>query len=272
MFKRAFSDALLILAGAWAVSFSAWAQTDFQFGYANEATVFDGFTIDCNRGGPAARCAIGGDDSAYTDPTPFLQELVMIDGQTYYHSVVGDPASNFAQEVYIMIGGCCYSNNYPLSSSESPFGGGNPTRVVMTNMIRDEEFTQRFIKDSLAFKPLISQTVVNADIRMDFEIDMSAIGYGTIDVVGNIANRLELLTNEYQGSGNYDNTVIPAFFSAKSLVKQTVNAGQYTYTPGNGNGGSDGEYTYWDGAYVEYLADHNLFRRDDQNVGYQVLP
>ena len=272
MVNRAFKGALLILAGAWSGIPVASAQSDFQFGYANEASFFKEFTIDCNRGGPDSRCALGGNTAAYTDPTPFLQEIVILEDGTYYHSVVGDPASDFAQEVYIKLGGCCYSNRFPLSSSEAPYGGGNPTRVVMTNMIKDGEITQMFVKDSLAFKPLTSQTVANADIRMDFVVDMSAINYGTLDVAGDVSNRLELLTDAQLETGNYDNNAIPSFFSDKSVVNQMVNAGRYTYTPGDGNGGSDGVYTYWDGGYDEYLADQNLFRRDDQNVGYQVLP
>jgi len=141
----------------------------------------------------------------------------------------------------------------------------------MSNMVRDEEMTQWFLKDSLGFKPLITQVITDADVRMDFQIDMTMIDYGTIDTPGLVSNRLELLKDNYGTTGDYDNNAIPTFFSDKSVVKQTVSAGQYTYTDGPDQSGSGGVYTYWDGGgYHEYLADHNLFRRDDQNEGYQI--
>jgi len=260
---------------------ASWgAQAEFQLGFSNEAVVHD-LTIDCNRGGAESRCAFGGNDNSYFDPTPFLQEVVMIDGVRYYHMLIGDPASDFAQETYIQASDCCYqrSGNYdpfPKSASNgrglaNGSGTGNPTRVVMSNMVRDAELTQLFLKDSLLFKPVITQSVVNAEVRMDFQVDMSALDYSTMDAPGVVSNRFELLVDNFEDKGDYDNAIIPAFFSDKSLVNQTVNGGQYIYTTGPDQGGSGGVYTYWDGGgYDEYLADHNLFRRDEQNVGYQI--
>ena len=260
---------------------ASWgAQAEFQLGFANEAVVQD-LTIDCNRGGTELRCAFGGNDNSYTDPTPFLQEVVMIDGIRYYHMIIGDPLSDFAQETYIQARDCCYqaSGNYdpfPRSASNSRggtangSGSGNPNRVVMSNMVRDAELTQLFLKDSLLFKPVITQSVANAEVRMDFQVDMSALDYDTIDTPGIVSNQFRLLRDNFEDKGDYDNAIIPSFFSDKSLVNQTVNGGQYIYTTGPDQGGSGGVYTYWDGGgYDEYLADHNLFRRDEQNVGYQ---
>ncbi|MCF6322868.1 MAG: hypothetical protein L3J89_00855 [Gammaproteobacteria bacterium] len=283
MLKKAFRGMLLVVAGTWCVviPLGALADVHFQFGFVNEAENQD-LTIDCNRASSDSRCAFGGNTGAYFDPTPFLQEVVYVDGVRYYHSIIGDPNSDFAQEVYIEASGCCYqaSGNYdpfPRSASNSRgglangSGSGNPNRVVMRNMVRDEEMTQWFLKDTLLFKPLITQLVVNADVRMDFQIDMRMIDYGTIDTPGVVSNRLKLLKDNEGITGDYDNNIIPGFFSDKSQVKQTVSGGQYTYTDGPDQSGSGGVYTYWDGGgYQEYLADHNLFRRDDQNEGYQI--
>jgi len=274
MFKRAFRGAVLVLVGAWCGLLTVNAQADdFQFGFANEAVDPD-VTIDCNRGGVESRCAFGGNTASYTDPTPYLQEVVYVDGVRYYHSIVGDPLSDFAQEVYINASGCCFQagRNYdpfPRSASGGN-GAGNPTRVVMRNMIQDDEITQWFIKDNLAFKPLITQTVANVDVLMQFQIDMSTINYGAMDNAGDVSNNLQLLNRAYLDAGDYDNSIIPSYYSDQAKFNQSITAGRYAYTPGIGEGGSDGAYTYWDGGYDEYLADQNLFRRDDQNIGAQI--
>jgi len=270
MFHRALRCMLLALVGAWGVLAAGGVQAaDFQFGFTAEATSpLSQYTINCNRAGADSRCFIGG--RVYTDPTPFLQEVIMVDGIRYFHSIVGDPNSGFAQEVYINASSCCYPNTFPRSASGGN-GTGNPTRMAMRNMISDDEITQWFIKDDLEFKPLITQSIANTEVLMDFAVDMANINYSTIDVTGTVSNKLQLLEG-FRDAGDYDSTVIPSFFSDKSTVIQYVNAGRYTYTPGSGEGGSGGTYTYWDGVYDEYLADHNLFRRDDQNVGNQVLP
>ncbi len=241
------------------------AQAAFQFGFANEADIFRSFTIDCKRGGVESRCALGGDTGAYTNSTPFLQELLFVDGNTYYHSVVGDPTSDFVQEVYIRTGGCCYPNNFPRSASEFS-GDGNPTRVAMRTMVKDAEMTQWFIKEELAFKPLITQSVENSELLMTFEADMSAIDYSNLDTAGDVSIKLQLLQDAFVNAGDYDNKVIPSFFSDKSNVNQIISAGRYIYTPGVGFGSSGGVYTSWDGgSYEQYLADENLFRRAELN-------
>jgi len=281
MLNIAFRGMFSAVAGIGFLLASWGAQAEFQFGFTNEADD-PTLTIDCNRGGAESRCSFGGNDSAYFDPTPFLQEVVMIDGIRYYHMAIGDPASDFAQETYIQASDCCYQASpfydaFPRSASNGAggsangSGSGNPNRVVMSNMVRDAEMTQLFLKDSLQFKPVITQSVVNAEVRMDFQVDMSALDYDTIDTPGIVSNQFRLLSDNFEDKGDYDNAIVPAFFSDKSQVNQTVSGGQYIYTTGPDQGGSGGEYTYWDGGgYDEYLADHNLFRRDEQNVGYQI--
>lgn len=74
-----------------------------------------------------------GNDALITDQTPFVYERVL-DGTTrYYHLIVGDPASGFAQEVYIQAGffgqtgGSC-SDPVDCSGTAAAIGG-NPTTI-----------------------------------------------------------------------------------------------------------------------------------------------
>ncbi len=264
MFNKVCRYVLRYLMGALAMMLAANVQAAFQFGFANEADIFRSFTIDCARGGVESRCALGS-RGVYTNPTPFLQELVFVDGNTYYHSIVGDPTSDFVQESYISIDGPGYPNNFPRSSSEFN-GDGNPTRVALRMMIEDAEMTQWFIKDELAVKPLITQTIENSELLMEFQADMTALDYSSLDSAGDVSITFQLLQDAFGNAGDYDNQVIPSFFSDKSNVNQIISAGRFTYTPGTGSGQSGGEYTYWSGdGYEQYLADENLFRRADQN-------
>jgi len=278
MLNKAFRGMFLAVTGIWCMAVSWAVLADFQFGFVNEAEN-QVLTIDCNRASDDYRCAKNSKTSSYRDPTPFLQEVVYVEGTRYYHSIVGDPESDFAQEVYIQASGCCFQASrfyFPKSASNrrgptEGSGSGNPNRMVMRNMVSDEQMTQWFLKDALLFKPLITQVVTDADVKMDFKIDMTMLDYGTIDTPGLVSNQFELLKDNHGTSGDYDNNDIPGFFSDKSEVSQTVSGGQYTYTAGSDEGGSGGEYNYWYGAgYLEYLAHHNLFRRDDQNEGYQI--
>ncbi len=265
---------LRLLVGVWGVLLACNVQAAFEFGAANEATIFSAFTIDCNRGGPDSRCALGGNSDSYINTTPFLQELVFIDGNTYYHSVVGDPNSDFLQEVYIRTAGCCYPNNNPLSASNFN-GDGNPTRVAMRTMVQDAELTQWFTKDLLEFKPLITQSIETSELLLNFEADMSAINYSTLATPGDVAINLQLLQDAFTDAGNYDSTIIPDFFSDNANVVRDVTAGRYTYTPGTGNGGSAGTYIYSDGGgYVQYRANEHLFRDPalNPNPNSQVAP
>jgi len=220
MANRVCRYVLRLLIAAWGVMFAANVQAAFEFGAANEATTFASFTIDCNRGGPDSRCALGGNTGAYKNTTPFLQELVSIDGSTYYHSVVGDPASDFLQEVYIRIAGCCYPNNNPLSASNLN-GDGNPTRVAMRTLVQDAELTQWFTKDLLAFKPLITQSIETSELLLNFQADMSAINYSTLATPGDVSINLQLLQDAFTDAGNYDSTVTPDFLVIRQMSCRT---------------------------------------------------
>jgi len=61
----------------------------------------------------------GGSWSNAGDPTPFLQEVVLIDGKDYYHVIVGLPEDGFAQEFYMGT-----STFYQGGSGTSSLGDG----------------------------------------------------------------------------------------------------------------------------------------------------
>ncbi len=90
------------------------------------------FTVDPNAGGFApGNCGIGGQytgmcgigvgNSAPIDPdgTPFYHATVSINGVSYWHTIVGDPADGFAIESYIVAG--------PFLNSDS---GGRPSTIL----------------------------------------------------------------------------------------------------------------------------------------------
>jgi len=61
----------------------------------------------------------GGSWSNSGDPTPFLQEVILIDGKDYYHVIVGLPEDGFAQEFFMAT-----STFYQGGSGTSSLGDG----------------------------------------------------------------------------------------------------------------------------------------------------
>ncbi|HEY4732849.1 MAG TPA: hypothetical protein VIH66_06350, partial [Gammaproteobacteria bacterium] len=164
------------------------------------------FLINCSRAdGVSARCATGGSAAAYTDPTPFLQEVVFVDGIRYYHVIVGDAAQDFVQEVYINATACCYQqrDSWPKSASDG-YGSGNPGAVVFRMMMSDEDFEQHIIKDTLATKPAITQLTNDAQSSGAIELDMSGIDYSTANVSGIFTNTFAVSDQGQFNAGNFD--------------------------------------------------------------------
>ena len=69
------------------------------------------------------------------DPTPFQLTLVTVGSQTYFHTIVGDPASGFAIESYTPYGAGpspthTAGDNMILEGDFSPTGGGNEQRYI----------------------------------------------------------------------------------------------------------------------------------------------
>lgn len=80
------------------------------------------------------------------DPSPFELNLVTVGGVTYFHTLVGDPASGFAIESYTQWGAGS-SGSTPtqiVNGQNSPSGGGNARSVIGNNPI-----SESLIQDTL---------------------------------------------------------------------------------------------------------------------------
>lgn len=255
--------------------------------------------FNCNRPGEnAANCGLrSGEDP---DKTPFLQEVVSFNGRSYYHVIVGLPGQDFAQEAFIGTGGgsflwgdsgsggqgscmCSWSNTRGMSgngwdplNSNSSFSGngtGNPTQVVMRQIVRSAEMQQEFLKDRLAYKPQISQSVTTPDVRTNFVVDMRSIDYASSSTPVDMINTVI-----------FSDPSLPEFDikATASTADVEVAAGRYTYRgnvgggwggwggwPGwSGGGGSvSSAYLYEDGAPAPLAADWSQFYDPLQNGG-----
>lgn len=186
--------------------------------------------------------------------TQFIQlpEVVTIDGISYYHLVVGDPNSDFVQETFIHRGFGGFPNGQVGSASVggqgnasdplgslSGTGSGTPTRVMVKQVVKDTDLVMTFTKGSLDKKPIITQELNSANIRVFTDLDMSNSGYSDATTAGIMTNIVELKTNQPGQQGDFD--------MAKDKQNSVVTAGRYTYTNGTGPGGSGGTYNYADG-------------------------
>jgi len=172
-----------------------------------------------------------GNDQLLVGQTPFIFERVL-DGTTpYYHLVVGDPASGFAQEVYIqagypaLTGGACRGpvtcsgtaaaigpdfsasggdtavsfgfegNGFdPLSSDAAASGNssGNPARVQMRQLVTDGDLTVDFVKDKYAEKPSITNTIDAPDLNATLVINSAGNPLNSAATASAVTNIVEL--------------------------------------------------------------------------------
>jgi hypothetical protein len=200
-------------------------------------------------------CEVVG-NSSNCGNTPFIDEIVTDPNTSlsYYHLVLGSVGSGFAQEVYIERNsgwgvcqggpisasgsGCGFSNTADpldvLNTLSSGIGTGNPTRVIMRQVMTDTSIATDFTKATFTNKPVISQDLASTDMTSHLVIDMSNSNYATANVPGTITYTVSLT----QGG---------MFEFAADVQNSNVTAGLYTYTAGSGSGGSSGAYTYADG-------------------------
>jgi hypothetical protein len=201
-----------------------------------------------------------------------------ITGKKYYHMIFGDMANGFIQESYIEMGFGNYGSQSlgePLNSASasgghsvhdsttvfgngydpldmnvdyaaqavtSGSGTGNPTRVIVRQIMSDGEIMSEFYKDRYANKPRITQMIQAPDIAVMFDLDMRHIDYDTNSANAYMTNRMQLLQGNLPQSGS-------SFDMATDAADSNMNAGKYTYTAGSGFGGSEGTYTYSDGGF-----------------------
>lgn len=248
--------------------------------------------LSCNRGGTSSGCInnTGGNNIPngttagipFVEKTPFLQEVVSDGLNGYYHVIVGDPTKGFAQETYIRLGGARWPNGQPssvssgsagqsngggfgaattggnplASSAVSGSGGGNPERVQIRQVLDSPEMSQEFLKSTFLNKPKITQTITTSDMVSSFEVDMSAIRYrgaGATTTDAIITNKVTMIDSA--ASGNFD--------MAANKQNSTVTAGKFTWTPGTGDGLSNGTYSYTNGAFNVNAIDWKVYYNAD---------
>ena len=230
---------------------------------------------------PATGAGYGNADPSQT---PFLQETVSLNGQTYFHVIIGQPNEGFAQETYIRAGGrrgfmafsdsggnACIALNgrsvppdyyLPMAracsldnNSRNPLGpfdqsanaSGNPNAVLMRQIVSDadRQVVQEFLKADLSQKPKISQTFSAPGIEGTFAIDMSNSDYNTDDTPGKVSMTQSVAVSDLPGaSGN-----ITFNIDEVATAAPNVSGGRYTYTPNTALAGitatdSDGNLIY----------------------------
>lgn len=227
-----------------------WSQ-DTQFPTFNAASIIHGGSLIPNQ-------------------TPFLYERVQGDeGQAYYHIVVGNPDSGFAQEFYIqtvpsnvgnffgLIGpelsaspGATGGGSNPAASnaadplSNNPVIGGNgaghPERVQIRQIVNDGEMSLEFVKQGLSAKPIISTSIETERHSAVFIMNASDLDYNDMSTPASVTNTLQILDADIpEASATFD--------MSRDSRDSSITAGRYTYTPGAAIGGSGGTYEYSDG-------------------------
>ncbi len=214
-------------------------------------------------------------------------------GLRYWHYILGDPASGFAQEIYIRgTGSSCsqsticsasggtvgFGSNNVLGSNSATVSGngtGNPNNIIMRQVLGgtwnaststwtcDTAFCGEFIKASYANKPKITQGISDSDFTAKFILDMSGVAISdnstaltvTDDSTGATGASL---TNVQSVTDNQTGSVI-SFDMANDSQLTNVNGGRYTYTTGSGVLGARGTYVYVDGGYNPANVDYSPF-------------
>ena len=140
-----------------------------------------------------------------TDNTPYLVEIIDSGGNDYWHMIMGDPATGWAQEIYYRNegagssqggiqspaggkgGGNMKGNNATrplhLNADISGNGTGKPTSIAIRMYLNEDGVELDFFKSEFDKKPMITQTLVVPDvIRTEFQIDMRNLDYSTSNV------------------------------------------------------------------------------------------
>lgn len=234
------------------------------------------------------------------DGTPFLQEVVTLGAADYYHIVVGDTNADFGIEYYMRtapgavcwfgcagarvvgMGGMAGGGVSPLSSSSgsatndsAPLdptnsGTGRPNAVAIRQVNRTPEITQEFLKATESNKPRITQTMTSANVVLNFAIDMSAINYST-SAPGTVT-LTQVINEPIPPPGNNPVTRVPLPNSANFNIANAgpgsavnITGGRFTYSPGAGDGGSLGVYSYFADSFNVYAVNWASYCDPAQN-------
>jgi hypothetical protein len=197
-------------------------------------------------------------------------------GLNYWHYIMGDPASGFAQEVYIQAGGSAFNtvnhlcgqeticsasggvvtngfdNRFNILGNNSGITGngtGNPNRVILRQVLGgtwdattstwtcDTDFCSEFVKSAYADKPKITQGINESDFSSTFILDMSGVA------MSNNSTDLTLVSKGSASTGasltNAQTVKDPSTGEVISSFDM-ANDSQSTFVTG-------GKYTYVDG-------------------------
>lgn len=146
------------------------------------------------------------------EDTPLVYEVISVSStEKYLHMVIGDPATGFAQDMYIRgstsgntnISSSTWAaefndgrNNSPGAGTGPLRGGGNgtanPDKVIVRQIMggtwddtgktwscSGSEFCSEYLKDTFDKKPKITQKLATAELDAVFIADMSSIDYTT---------------------------------------------------------------------------------------------
>ena len=205
-----------------------------------------------------------------------------VSGGAYKTYTVGDINSDFYQEFIIQKGfgqwqgdtGTASGGSRANSTDPLGFGGtglsgtgnatGNPSKVIIWQRNRSSDMLLDFLKDDFSKKPRIIQSVVTNDMVSEFSVDMRGLSYSDNTTVAPVINTLSL-----SGQAGFPAPGQSLKWDMATDAQQTqIDAGQYTYTPGGGPGGSIGTYNYNQGNFDINSTDWSTFfdKNDSSNV------
>jgi len=215
-----------------------------------------------------------------------------ISGISYRHQIIGDPATGFAQEIWIRNGGSCYGSQGTCTASgglEGKFTGnvlvggnsgggagtGNPNQVLVRQVIGgtwdagsstwtcDTSYCDEFIKAAYADKPKITQGIASTDFVAKFVFDMSAIDYSTDSIVvtavdGSSATTGASLINTQTAIDLGTGKTVASFDIFSDAQVSYIDGGRFRYSNGTARLSSNGTYSYVSGSY-DQNQDYSLF-------------
>ncbi len=293
----------LVNGGATNVTYQAFGDTDETGAYSCNNMSFQS-NQNCQNGDMEI-------DAAHNDGTPIYNRVFRDNntGKYYWHFIMGDYYDQASNPVntdgfhleYIIEASGRFDDHISTSRSASvtwtstntaedaggykvydtglngtftTSGYANPTKVLMRQVMADDETVSTFLKDGFDSKPLISQTVVdnkvtdpNTNVNNEFTIDMRAISYSSSDNSGIIiTNKTDISGGlEAANQGDYDTTDATQTAHIYNQEEANTNGGTFTWATGTGNLNAAGTYTYYESDGVTV----NTSGFDPKNKNYQ---
>jgi len=189
------------------------------------------------------------------DKTKFVYGDVTIDGQDYWHMIIGEPADGWAQEVFLLKSAANFSmsngETNPLGSSSN--GIGYPTSAAIKTIANETNsygtISMEFLKDTIGNKPKVSTNITSGVMTMNFESDMRGMDYNTTAPAANVTSTLTLADPDIPQAESFSLTGSSSgdFDMATDTQYSVISAGQVTY--------DEVTQTY---EYVNPVDDYNL--------------